>query len=142
MRLQDEGKVEGARAVIEQMEKTLPAAYHEFDATLKTDLSNLHLMLGDTAKYRDLADELEPWYLQKLAEDPTGQNMLRSPFFFLLEYYDVTEQWEKGIGILRQAEQFYPGDPSIAERIRLFQSYIDNGGKRIAIPRDTVMAGQ
>lgn len=140
--LQDEGNAEGAREVIEQMEKTLPGAYHEFDLTLKTDLSNMYIMLGDTAKYRELADELEPLYLQKLAEDPTGQNMLRSPFFFLLEYYDVTEQWEKGIGILRQAEQLYQGDPSITERIRLFQSYIDNGGKRTPVQRDTVMADQ
>ena len=55
---------------------------------------------------------------------------------------DVTEQWEKGIGILRQAEQIYQGDPTIAERIRLFQSYIDNGGKRTPVQRDTVLAGQ
>ncbi|MBR9976176.1 MAG: DUF2723 domain-containing protein [Bacteroidetes bacterium] len=140
--LQDEGNPESARKVIEQMEETLPGAYHEFDATLKTDLSNMYIMLGDTARYRELADDLEPWYLQKLAEDPTGQNMLRSPFFFLLEYYDVTEQWEKGIGILRQAEQLYQGDPTITERIRLFQSYIDNGGKRTPVPRDTVLADQ
>ena len=137
--LQDENDLDGARKVIEQMEKTVPTAYHEFDPALKTDLANMYIMMGDTVTYRKLADDLEPWYVQKLAEDPTGQSTLRSPFFFLLEYYDIAGQWQKGIAILDQAEKLYPGDPSIAERKRLFQSYIDNGGRRVAPSTDTAM---
>jgi hypothetical protein len=126
--LQDEGNAEGARAVLEKMEETLPSEYHSFDRSLRTDLANMYLMMDDTARYREIADPLETWYLEQLEQDPTGQATLRSPYFFLLEYYEVTQQWQKGIDILRRAEQFYPGDPSITERIRLLQSYIDQGG--------------
>jgi hypothetical protein len=140
--IQDHGDIEGAKAVLAQMEKSIPYAYHEFDMSLQTDLANMHLMMDDTLQYRELADRLEPWYLEQLEADPTGQSTLRSPFFFLLEYYDVTEQWQKGIDILKRAEQLYPGDPSITERIRMFQSYIDNGGKRTQTLLDTAMIPQ
>lgn len=138
--LQDEGDIEGAKKVLAKMESSIPAAYHEFDQSLQTDLANMHLMMGDTAQYRKIADKLEPWYLDQLKEDPTGQKSMRSPFFFLLEYYDVTEQWQKGIDILREVEKLYPGDPSIAERIQRFQANIDNGGKRVPVRLDTAAA--
>ncbi len=140
--VQDQGDFKGARAMLDRMEKTIPTKYHEFDQSLQTDLANMHLMMGDTALYRGMADKLEPWYLEQLDKDPTGQSSLRSPFFFLLEYYDVTEQWQKGIDVLRRAEQLYPGDPSITERIKVFQSYIDNGGKRLRRSLDTAAAMQ
>ncbi|MFZ1731622.1 MAG: DUF2723 domain-containing protein [Bacteroidota bacterium] len=140
--VQDEGNMKAAREVIDEMEKTIPTAKHKFDQSLQTDLANMYLMMGDTTGYKRMGEMLEPWYLEKLAEDPTGQNTLRSPFFFLLEYYDVTEQWQKGIDVLKQAELQYQGDPSITERIKLFQSYIDNGGKRLPTKLDTTVAMQ
>ncbi|MFA6233924.1 MAG: DUF2723 domain-containing protein [Bacteroidota bacterium] len=140
--VQDQGDMKGARSVLDAMEKTIPTARHKFDQSLQTDLANMFLMMGDTTRYRSLGDKLEPWYMEQLKKDPSGQSTLRSPFFFLLEYYDVTQQWQKGIDILHRAEQLYPGDPSITERVKLFQSYIDNGGKRIQPKLDTVMAMQ
>ncbi len=140
--VQDKGDIDGARKVLATMEETIPMEYHEFDQSLQTDLANMHLMMGDTALYKTMGAKLEPWYLEQLEKDPTGQSTLRSPFFFLLEYYDVTEQWEEGIKILRQAEKLYQGDPSITDRIKLFQSYLDNGGKRVQPTRDTAVAMQ
>jgi hypothetical protein len=126
--LQDESDPDAARAILAKMEETIPSEYHSFDRSLQTDLANMYMMMDDTVSYREIADPLEKWYLEQLERDPTGQGSLRSPYFFLLEYYEVTQQWQKGIDILRRAEQLYPGDPSITERIRILQSYIDQGG--------------
>ncbi|MDX9758430.1 MAG: DUF2723 domain-containing protein [Bacteroidota bacterium] len=137
--LQDEGNIEGATKVLAQMDKTIPAEYHEFDRSLRTDLTNMFLMLGDTTRYRAAADKLEADFLKEMESDPTGQRTGRSPVLFLLEYYDVTEQWDKGIGILQKVQQLYPDDPMVLERIREFQSYID-AGKRVTPAPDTTAA--
>lgn len=127
--IQDHRDNAGAKEVLAMMDKVIPEKYHEFEVSLRTDLSNMYLLMQDTAGYLRNAAPLEEYYLNLLKDNPTGQGLPRSPHRFLLDLYEYGGQYQKGIDFLRETQK-HMNDPSLEQYIRMFEELKANGGRR------------
>lgn len=134
--MQDAGDIEGMKAVLDKMEKTIPTTLHEFDPNLRIDLASMYLMVGDTPGYLKVAKALETYFLEELKKDPTGDNTYRNPYRVLIEYYETAGEYQKGIDIIRQAQKYsqYGGDPSLEQRVRQYEQWLREGRKTPPAP--------
>ncbi len=136
--IQDHGDFKGAKQSLATMGKVIPEAYHEFEPNLRTDMSNMYLLMQDTSAYVKNAASLEQYYLGLLKDNPTGQGLQRSPHRFLVDFYEMSGQYQKGIDFLRESQK-HINDPSLEQYIRLFEQLKATGGRRLS---DTTVAIQ
>ncbi|MCB2206347.1 DUF2723 domain-containing protein [bacterium] len=119
---QENGDVEGARKVLDTMEEVMPSEYHRFDKSLRTDLANFYIMVGDTAKYLAIGNELEEYFKSQLDTDDPGNNPTgRNAYIFLLNYYEASERYQDAIDLLRRLETMYPNDSGVKQQISAMQ---------------------
>ncbi|MDT8322509.1 MAG: hypothetical protein RRA94_00255, partial [Bacteroidota bacterium] len=119
---QENGNIDGAKAVLDTMEDVMPSAYHRFDESLRTDLANFYIMVGDTAEYLKIGEEMEEYFISQLDTDDPGNNPTgRNAYIFLLNYYDASGRYEDGINLLRRLQGMYPQDQGIQEQINALQ---------------------
>jgi hypothetical protein len=111
----NDGKKSGE--VIDRMNKVMPPAYHKMDIVMKTDLSTMYFLMGDTTRFRTIAGELETYYLGELEKDITGRSASRSPYSVLLNIYEMTGQFQKGIDLMKRYAMQYPDDQSVKTQI-------------------------
>ena len=86
----------------------------------------MYLMMDDTTSYVETASTLEEHYLKVLEGNPTGSGLPRSPHRFLLDYYEYSGQYQKGIDLLRDAQR-YMNDASLDQYIRMFERMMTEG---------------
>jgi len=130
--LQDGRDTAGALRVLDQMEKLLPRRIHRMDPILKTDLAMLYYLCNRDDKFVEYTREVEPYYLDLLAQDPTGQSSPRNPYTMLLSLYELEGEWQKGIDILKRYKQYVPNDPSVDQRIREWMSKLNQTSDTVA----------
>ncbi len=119
---QENGDVDGAKAVLDKMEEVMPSEYHRFDKSLRTDLANFYIMVGDTAEYLKIGEDMEEYFIGQLDTDDPGNNPTgRNAYIFLLNYYDAAGRYEDGINLLRRLQGMYPADQGIQEQINALQ---------------------
>jgi hypothetical protein len=123
---QENGDVNAASAILEMMEKVMPSAYHSFDKSLRTDLANFYLMVGDTTRYIEIAKDMEEYFVSQLDTDDPGNNPTgRNAYIFLLSFYEASGRYQDAINLLERLKGMYPNDPSIAEQIQSLQRRLD-----------------
>ncbi len=133
--VQEEGDPEKAKAVLDKMEEVMPSEYHRFDNSLRTDLANFYIMIGDTARYIEMAEDLETWLLPTLGTaDPASDPNVRSAYVFLLQYYETSQQYEKAINLLERLRESYPDDPGVQQQIRYYQQLQQRGPEALDEP--------
>jgi hypothetical protein len=126
-----------ASSVIDQMNKAMPPAYHEMDKMMETDLSTLFFIMGDTARFLKIANNLETYYLAELEKDPSGQSTSRSPYSVLLNIYELTGKYQKGVDIMKRYQKLYPNDRSIDAQIQSWEAKARGGTPPPAVAVDT-----
>jgi hypothetical protein len=50
-----------------------------------------------------------------------------NPYRALLEFYDITKEYDKEIGLLQKLQTLYPNDPGIKQRIQSLQQLKSSG---------------
>lgn len=119
--IQDEGRDDEAIAILKQMEAVVPQKYHHMDIMLKTDLGTMYFMAGYKDGVKELAPELEEYYLGILKEDITGRGSSRSPYSVLLNIYESAGEYQKGVDLLKRYKDVYPNDQGLARQIESWQ---------------------
>jgi hypothetical protein len=119
---QDANDSRGAKEMLAKMDAVMPRNLHKFDEALRTDLSRMYLFMGDTTAFVRTMKELEPFYLAALDKDITGRSTLRSPYQALLDLYQATKDYDKGVKLMERFQRAYPGDPSLQRQIQSWRA--------------------
>jgi len=118
---QDRNDKAGTIAVLNQMEQVMPVKHHKMDIMLKTDLSTIYFLADYKEGLRKLAPELEEYYLGVLEQDITGRSSPRSPYSVLLNLYEATGEFQKGVDLMKRYQQVYPDDQGLNRQIENWQ---------------------
>ncbi len=138
---QDFNDIEGAQASINKMGEVIPNDYHKFDPALKTDLANMYLFMADTTTFIEMATDVEPYYLELLQTDVTGQSATRSPYRFLLDLYQTTEQFQKGADLMKVYLLSYPDDPTLRRQVASWERMAQKKASGGVTPSDDTSSG-
>jgi hypothetical protein len=133
---QDLNDAKQAGEIVDAMNRVMPPAYHEMDIVMKTDLSTMYFIMKDATRFKAIAGELESYYLAELDKDITGRSSSRSPYSVLLNVYEMTGQYQKGVDLMKRYAAQFPDDQSVKSQIESWQR-MARGEKEV---KDTMAA--
>lgn len=103
--------------ILDKMEEKIPRKLLPIDYRLLNDVANTYYAANDTAKYVELAKEIEVDALADLAKNRLNVNNEYSPYLILKQIYDNLGQYDKFLDILKQLQQLVPNDASVQSLI-------------------------
>jgi hypothetical protein len=70
---------------------------------------------------KEMEGEVEPVCLSLIEKGDVNMNTYYNPYRALLDLYEMTKEYNKSLGILRQLEAKYPTDPGLKQRIKMLE---------------------
>jgi hypothetical protein len=108
--------------VMDFMQKKIPVEPEKVDFRILRDISNVYYNAHQMVKYTELARFIEKKAIKNISDNPQDVNSYYNPYTILLEVYENLSEYDKAVGILKKLKVFYPGDPTINELIRKYES--------------------
>ena len=127
---QEQNDKKTADDVLDRMEKTMPQALHEMTNDVKIQLALSYYVLRDAEKTKTLANELEAVLMPDADKFIRGESDNRQSLSILLDLYEVSQQYSKGVDIMKKYAQLHPEDPSVNVQIQSWEA-------RARMPKDT-----
>jgi hypothetical protein len=107
--------------VLDKMEALMPHKKIPLGWEYASDLANFYNALGRTDQVKEMATEIEPACLSLIEKGDVNMNTYYNPYRALLDLYDMTKDYNKSLGILRQLELKYPSDPGLKQKIQMVE---------------------
>jgi hypothetical protein len=123
-----------ATATLDRMETLIPRAKIPMGWEIASDLAAFYYRMGKIEQFNQLSGEVETEALGLIASGQYNLNSYWNPYRVLLDIYEQRGDFIKALGLLRQLEEKYPGDPGLKERIRVTEARL-NSQKQA--PKDT-----
>jgi hypothetical protein len=110
-----------AGVVLDKMETLMPHKKIPFGWEYAWDMANFYNALGRIDRVKEMATEVEPACLSLIEKGDVNMNSYYNPYRALLDLYEMTKEYNKSLGILRQLEVKYPTDPGLKQRIQMLE---------------------
>jgi len=117
---------ERSKSVLARMEEVLPRKVIPMDWRLMADLMSIYQRLGEEAKYKEYAAELEETCKQMINRGYTDIQSYYNPYRVLLEIYDARHDYAQAIDVLNIVEAMSPNDPGIKNRKRQYETLLQS----------------
>lgn len=115
---------EKARAILNRMEQLLPRNVIPMDWRLMGDLRTFHQRVGNTEYANDYTRELEAKCWALINEGSDDLSGYYSPYRYLLDIYNETQQFDKALDVLGVMKRQRPGDKNIENQIKSFEARV------------------
>jgi len=115
------GSFASATATLDRMESLIPRKKIPMGWELSSDLAGFYHRIGQKEKFEEISIEVES---EALAQIESGQFNLSSywnPYRVLLDLYEQRGDNAKALGLLRQLQVKYPGDPGLRQRVEMLE---------------------
>ena len=110
-----------ASVVLDKMETLMPHKKIPFGWEYAWDMANFYNALGRIDRVKEMGTEIEPACLSLIEKGEVNMNSYYNPYRALLDFYEMTKDYNKSLGILRQLEVKYPTDPGLKQRIQMLE---------------------
>ena len=107
--------------VLDKMEELMPHKKIPFGWEYAWEMANFYHSLGREDRVKEMEGEVEPVCLSLIEKGDVNMNTYYNPYRALLDIYELTKEYNKSLGILRQLEAKYPTDPGLKQRIKMLE---------------------
>ncbi len=114
---QDLGDSKRGSEVMEEMDKIIPEAYHEWSNEMQMQRALSYFVIQDNEKAREHTASVERLLKPDVDRFFRGESQDQNPFSILYNLYYQTGQYERGIELLQAYQKAKPGDPSLDAEI-------------------------
>jgi hypothetical protein len=108
-------------AVLDKMETLMPHKKIPYGWEYAWEMSSFYNLLGRMDKVKEMEAEIEPACLALIEQGEVNMNSYFNPYRTLLDLYEMTQEHEKTLNILRQLAVKYPTDPGLKQRIQVLE---------------------
>jgi hypothetical protein len=113
--------------VLDRMEKLIPQTKTPLGWEYAMNIATIYHMAGRDDRVKGLSSSIEPECLNLINSGNQNPNSNFNPYRALLEFYDITKEYDKEIGLLQKLQTLYPNDPGIKQRIQSLQQLKSSG---------------
>lgn len=115
-----------AKDILVRMEKEIPIAVIPMtEIRLSSYLMGLFRQVGDTAHYEEYARLVESNARHTIETRSEDESDPFAPYRALLNIYDNRRDYRSALELLRDADSRYPGNPELANRIRMYEQRLN-----------------
>jgi hypothetical protein len=107
--------------VLDRMESLMPHTKIPYGWQYAWQMASLYHSLGRMERVKEMATEIEPTCLSLIEKGEVEMNSYYNPYRALLDLYEMTNERDKSLNILRKLAVIYPTDPSIKQRIQMLE---------------------
>jgi hypothetical protein len=111
-----------ATVTLDRMEQLIPRAKIPMGWEIASDLAAFYFRMGKMEQFTQLSNEVETEALGLIASGQYNLSSYWNPYRVLLDIYEQRGDYVKALGLLRQLEEKFPGDPGLKERIRVVET--------------------
>jgi hypothetical protein len=108
--------------VLDRMESLMPSSKIANGWQNAWQMATFYINLGRMDRVKEMGLEIEPACLSLIEKGEVDLNSYYNPYRALLDLYDMTNEQEKTLMILRKLEVLYPNDKNLKERIKMVES--------------------
>ncbi len=87
-------------------------------------MASFYQTLGRMDRVKELATEIEPACLSLIEKGEVEMDSYYNPYRALLDLYEMTQENDKLLNILRKLAVIYPTDPSLKQKIQMTEQII------------------
>jgi Protein O-mannosyl-transferase TMEM260-like len=110
-----------AMEVLDRMEKIIPRAKIPLGWELASDLATFYHRAGNKAEFDALAGEVEQSCRELIDAGQANLSSYWNPYRVLLDLYDMQQEYDKAIDLLKSIQIMLPNDPTIKQRILMLE---------------------
>jgi tetratricopeptide (TPR) repeat protein len=107
--------------VLDRMEKVIPRSKVPLGWELASDLASFYHRAGNKAEFDALAAEVEQSCRELIDAGQANLNSYWNPYRVLLDLYDMQQEYDKAIDLLKSIQVMLPNDPTIKQRILMLE---------------------
>ena len=107
--------------VLDRMESLMPHTKIPYGWQSAWQMASFYHSLGRMDRVKEMAEEIEPACLSLIEKGGVEMNTYYNPYRSLLDLYEMTQEQDKTLNILRKLAVLYPKDPNIAQRIQTLE---------------------
>ncbi len=112
---------------LNRLEQLIPSSVIKPDLSHQYQIALVYYNAGDTARYRELAADVEKNALARIAENPLDFNEASNPYSILTEIYERTGQYAKAATLLESIQQHFPDDQGLKQQIERYKTLAGQG---------------
>ena len=116
-----EKNTQKANLILDRMEALMPHKKIPYGWEYAWEMAGFYNALGRMDYVKEMATEFEPACLSLIEKGDVDMKSYFNPYRALLDLYEMTNDYNKSLGILRQLEVKYPSDPSLKQRIQMLE---------------------
>jgi hypothetical protein len=107
--------------VLDRMESLMPHTKIPYGWQYAWQMASFYQTLGRIDRVKELATEIEPACLSLIEKGDVEMNSYFNPYRALFDLYEMTQENDKLLNILRKLAVVYPSDSSIKQRIQMLE---------------------
>jgi hypothetical protein len=108
---------ENALVVLNTMNEKIPPEYIPMDYRMKYNMVLFYDALGQQDVLGTFVASLEEECLDMIEKDPLNTTSQWNPYRILIDIYEISEQYDKEIDILKKIEALYPQAQDVKDKI-------------------------
>jgi hypothetical protein len=110
-------KPEKAKLALDRMMEVIPRWKVPLSWDIGSDIASFYYKLGDTAKFEEIASEVEPICWELIHQGRANMNSYYNPYRVLLDIYGFRKDPGKKLEVLMELQDEFPNDPALKRRI-------------------------
>ncbi len=107
--------------VLDRMEALMPQKKIPYGWQYAWQMASFYESLGRMDRVREMAAEVEPACLSLIETGNIETNSYYNPYRALLEIYEMTQENDKLLNLLRKLAAIYPSDQSLKQKIQMME---------------------